>query len=137
MIAFSLCLFWWISKFQARWRWAVLLLYLFPGIVALVNHFIDHMHEPPYMEFTFLVLAAAGWHLLWQRRPKKKGAHTEPRAQNGPVEIRFVYLLLTLFLTVSAFLGWWATQVLYDQQVIYSYQALNAKPAETATPNPK
>jgi hypothetical protein len=137
MIAFSLCLFWWISKFRSWWRWAVLSLYLFPGTVASVNHFTDHMHEPPYMEFTFLVLAAAGWRLLWQHRPKKKGAHTEPRAQNGPGEIRFVYLLLTLFLTVSAFLGWWATQVLYDQQVIYSYQALNAKPAEPATPNPK
>jgi len=137
MIAFSLCLFWWISKSQSWWRWAVLSLYLVPGTVASVNHFTDHVHEPPYMEFTFLVLAAAGWRLLWQHRPKKKGSHAEPRAHNGAGEIRFVYLLLSLFLTVSTFLGWWATQVLYDQQVIYSYQALSEAPAKPATPSLK
>jgi hypothetical protein len=126
MIAFSLCLLWWISKFQPWWRWTVLSLYLIPGTVASVNHFTDHIHEPPYMEFTFLALAAAGWRLLWQHRPKKKATHAELRAQNRPGEIRFVYLLLSLFLTVAAFLGWWATQVLYDQQVIYSYKALSA-----------
>jgi hypothetical protein len=39
--------------------------------------------------------------------------------------------MLAAFLSSTAFLGWWATQVLYDQQVFYSYQALlqNQKPA--------
>jgi heme A synthase len=89
------------------------------------------------MEFTFLSLAAAGGWLLWQRRPKKDEAHEEPGAQNGPShngrgEIRFIYLFLAAFLTFTAFLGWWATQVLYDQQVIYSYKALSETPPSTA-----
>jgi heme A synthase len=82
------------------------------------------------MEFTFLVLAAAGGCLLWQRRPQKEAAL---QARDGRGEIRFAYLLLSLFLTVSAFLGWWATQVLYDQQVIYSYKALSADSTKDPT----
>jgi hypothetical protein len=142
MVALSLCLFWWFSGFKSWLRWAVIAVYLVPGATASVNHFTDHLHSPPYMEFTFLVLAAAGGYLLWQRRPKKEKAPAQPPAQNGRGEIRFIYLLLSLFLTVSAFLGWWATQVLYDQQIIYSYQALTYQltietPAKLATPSPK
>jgi hypothetical protein len=130
MIAFSCCLLWWISRFRSRWRYAALSLYLFPGIVASVNHLSHHIDDPPYMEFTFLVLAAAGGCLLWQRRPQKEAAL---QARDGRGEIRFAYLLLSLFLTVSAFLGWWATQVLYDQQVIYSYKALSADSTKDPT----
>ena len=125
MVAFSLCLFWWLSRFQSALRWTVLLLYLFPAIIASVNHFGGHVHDPPYMEFNLWVLAAAGGCLLWQRR-RMTG---QPRAQNGRGETRFAYVLLSLFLTVSVFLGWWATQVLYDEQVIYSYRALKDAPA--------
>jgi hypothetical protein len=125
MVAFSLCLFWWLSRFPSALRWTVLLLYLFPAIVASVNHFGGHVHDPPYMEFNLWILAAAGGCLLWQRR-RKTG---QPRAHNGRGETRFAYVLLSLFLTVSVFLGWWATQVLYDEQVIYSYRALKEAPA--------
>jgi hypothetical protein len=41
MIAFSLCLFWWASRFHSGWRWFVLLPYLAPGMVATINHFSD------------------------------------------------------------------------------------------------
>lgn len=125
MIAFSLCLFWWASKFPSAWRWMVLAPHLFLGGVASVNHALDHAHDPPYMEFTFLVLAAAGGRLLWQRRPKRNEAQADLRVQNGRGEVRFSYLVLATFLTFTALLGWWATQVLYDQQVIYSYRALS------------
>ena|ERR1700692_646817 len=136
MLLFSLCLFWWVSKFRSRWRWAVLFFYLFPGAVASVNHLLNHAHDPPYMEFTFLSLAAAGGCLLWQRSPLSNEANEEPGAQhghthNGLREIRFIYLFLAAFLTFTAFLGWWATQVLYDQQVIYSYKALSETPPST------
>jgi len=124
MLAFSLCLFRWSAKFQSWLRWAVLLPYLCPGAITSWNHFKGHPNGPPYMEFTLLTLAAAGFGLLWQHRPKKKEGHREPPAHSGSGKIRSAYLLLSLFLTVSAFLGWWATQVLYDEQVIYSYQSL-------------
>ena len=130
MVAFSLCLFWWLSKSQSGLRWTALLLYLLPAIVASFNHFGDHAHDPPYMEFTLWALAAAGSCLLWQRK-RKKG---QPLAPAGPGEIRFAFVFLSLFLTVSVFLGWWATQVLYDQQVIYSYRALVSHSAKQSGP---
>ena len=131
LITFSLCLFWWSATFQSRLRWAVLLLYLAPGGVALFNHLRERAaSDPPYMEFTLLSLAAAGWYVLWQRTPKLKSVPGKPGAQPAHVEIRPAYLVLALFLTTAGFLGWWATQVLYDQQVIYSYRALSEAPAK-------
>jgi hypothetical protein len=50
--------------------------------------------------------------------------------QSPRVEARAAYFALALFLTAAGFLGWWATQVLYDQQVIYSYRALSEAPAK-------
>ncbi len=122
MLAFSFCLFWWCSKYHSPLRWSVLSIYVLLGSIACTNHFADHRDSPPFMEFTLLSLAAAGGRLLWQLRPRKN-AH--PHAQHGRGEIRLPYVFLALFLSVSAFLGWWATQVLYDQQVIYSYEALS------------
>jgi hypothetical protein len=136
-LAFALCLFWWCSKFKSPLRWAVLLIYIFPGVVATVNHFSDHANSPPYMEFTLLSVAAAGGCLLWRLAPEKKNAEGDSSAQHAGGEIRFAYVFLALFLSVSAFLGWWATQVLYDQQVIYSYQALAPIPERPAIPSPK
>ena len=141
IITFSLCLFWWASRFQSVLRWSVLLLYLFPGTVATVNHVNDHIHDPPYMEFTFFVLAATGARLLWRRRnqsvPEGQSVQKDQEQSANPVaEIRIGYLVLAFFLTASSFLGWWATQVLYDQQVIYSYKALTAsasKPPDAGT----
>jgi hypothetical protein len=86
------------------------------------------------MEFTLLVLAAAGWYVLWPRAPKGDAPGEAP-TENGRGTIRLPYLFLAAFLTASSFLGWWSTQVLYDQQVFYSYQALlrNAKPPAPST----
>jgi len=131
LIAFSLLLFWWSAKFQSRLRWAVLLLYLAPGGIALFNHFRERApSDPPYMEFTLLSLAAAGWYILGQRRAKNKSVAEELEVQSTRVEARAAYFTLALFLTAAGFLGWWATQVLYDQQVIYSYRALSEAPAK-------
>ena len=131
LIAFSLLLFWWAAKFQSRLRWAVLLLYLAPGGIAMFNHLRERAaSDPPYMEFTLLSLAAAGWYILWQRRRKSKRVAEEIGVQPARIEVRPAYIVLALFLTAAGFLGWWATQVLYDQQVIYSYRALSEAPAK-------
>jgi hypothetical protein len=131
LIAFSLLLFWWAAKFQSRLRWAVLLLYLAPGGIAMFNHLRERAaSDPPYMEFTLLSLAAAGWYILWQRRAKNKNVAEELEVPSTRVEARPAYFALALFLTAAGFLGWWATQVLYDQQVIYSYRALSEAPAK-------
>ena len=123
-LAFSLLLFWWSSGLHSRLRWAVPLLHLLPGAVALLNHLRDRGGDPPYMEFTLLTLAAAGWYILWRRRPKHENA-ADSNPPHAMIAVRIPYLVLAIFLTVAGFLGWWATQVLYDQQVIYSYRALS------------
>jgi hypothetical protein len=82
-----------------------------------------------------LVLAAAGGYLLWQSWPKKDVEPGKPGPQDGRGEIRPGYLVLAAFLTIAAFLGWWSTEVLYDQQVIYSYTALSGGAAKAASGN--
>lgn len=125
LAAFSLCLFWWSARFRSSLRWAVPLVYLLPALIALHNHLRDRpVVAPPYMEYTLLALAAAGWCVLCRVMPKGSSAG-DPGAPDARGEIRFAYLLLSLFLTATAFLGWWATEVLYDQEVIYSYIALS------------
>jgi hypothetical protein len=131
LIAFSLLLFWWSSKFRSRLRWAVLLLYLAPGGIAFFNHLRERAaSDPPYMEFTLLALTVAGWYVLRHHGPPNKILPGGAEAHRARFEVRFPHLVLALFLTAAGFLGWWATQVLYDQQVIYSYRALSDAPAK-------
>jgi hypothetical protein len=134
MLAFSLCLFWWSARFQSGLRWTVLLPYLIPGVITTWNHFRGQPNGPPFMEFTLLSLAAVGCRLLWKYRPRKNGPGTNVETQKPLPPVRFAYATLSLFLTLSAFLGWWATQVLYNEQVIYSYQALSAAPIRPPFP---
>jgi hypothetical protein len=137
MVAFSLCLFWWSAERRSRLKYAVPLLYLVPGAIALHNHLRSgrEASNPPLLEFTLLVLALAGWYLLWQRRLNGKLAPAKTGEQNERGDIRTSYLVLSLLLTITAFLGWQATEVLYDQQVIYSsYKALSE--GQTKAPLP-
>jgi hypothetical protein len=140
LVTFSLCLFWWSSERRSKLRYAVPFAYLIPGGIALYNHLFRERSEsnPPLLEFTLLVLALAGLYLVWRRRPKGKDAPGTPGVQDPTGRIRTSYLVLSLLLTVTAFLGWQATEVLYDQQVIYSsYKALSETPAKSPTPTSK
>jgi hypothetical protein len=136
LIVFSLCLFWWSAKFRSSLRWALVLIFLCPAIVASFNHSMEHANSPPFMEATLFMLGAAGCRLLW--RPTSKAAVLPP-VSGAPAlgQVRFAYLALSLFLAVAAFLGWWATQVLYDQQVFYSYRAMTEAPPSSANANQK
>jgi hypothetical protein len=133
LVAFSLCLFWWNADRKSRLRYALPVIYLVPGLIALHNHFLTERaaSNPPLLEFTLLVLALAGWYLVWQSRPQGNTAQGQPPAVRERGHIKPAYLILALFLTVTAFLGWQATEALYDQQVIYSsYQILSESPAK-------
>jgi hypothetical protein len=139
-VAFSLCLFWWSSERRSKLRYAVPFAYLIPGEVALYNHLFRERSEsnPPLLEFTLLVLALAGLYLVWKRRPRGKASGGEAGEQKTTGHIRTSYLVLSLLLTVTAFLGWQATEVLYDQQVIYSsYKATSENPAKSLLPSSK
>jgi hypothetical protein len=144
LIAFSLCLFWWCSTLRSPLRWSVLAVYLLPAAIASYNHYFNHPSSPPYMEFTLLVLVAAGCYVLWQHEPKIKDEASKQsapgqsaRSQSSPNQqgdFRPAYLVLSLFLTAASFLGWWDTQVLYDEQVIYSsYRTMGEVPAKPGT----
>src|SRR5580658_46549 len=131
LIAFSLCLFWWSSQSLPGLGWAASFLYAFLGFLALSHHLSETpLTDPPYMEFTLLVLMGGGWYILGRYAPKRKRAETKVAAPKGRMQPG--YIGLAAFLMVAASLGWWATQVLYDQQVISSYQALTQEPAKPA-----
>lgn len=128
LIAFSLLLFWWSARLRSKLRWAVLLLYVVPAGVATFNHLRDRTaSDPPYMEFTLWVLTGAGWYVLRQGA-RKREEQEEPGEKEDHLELRTAHLILAVVITAAGFLGWWATQVLYDQQVIYSSRALSEAP---------
>jgi hypothetical protein len=120
----------------------------------------DHFHveqdfdDPPYMEFSLLAIGGVGVFMLWLKRwPKLEGSETErplaakeqssetkaagwkPRALNTSdgCFLRWKWGMMSFvfaFLFAAGVLGWWATEVLYVQQVIYSY---NSPPPSDST----
>jgi hypothetical protein len=178
MIALSLCLFAWgatvrIEKPRSLLRWILWLVpfaYLFPALIALVHHFRrpPGISDPPYMEFTLILLGVAGACLVWMKpkksvsdKPagnghKKKSAmlaalsealpgvqqeaaagqnqatagkkldaqqKTRSRTRHRVCTRWAAGTLVCALLTSAAILGWWSTEVLYAQQIIYSSNA--------------
>ena len=88
------------------------------------------------MEFTLLLLAAAGAWLLWRKpKPRINGTAGTTTSQPSwqkrrPSQIGWLdahwppLVVVSAILTAAAILGWWSTEVLYAEQVIYSYDSL-------------
>jgi hypothetical protein len=135
IIIFTLCLFWWSAQSFPGLGWAVSFLYGILGVIAVSHHFaVTPISNPPYMEFTLFTLMAAGWYVLRTHALKERRGHEKRAPRSGQKKFPFGYLVLAAFVTVASSLGWWATQVLYDQQIIYSYQALSEAPVKPVTP---
>jgi len=122
-----------------------------------------------HLELILVIAAFAAWlfcrHLPRPARPSESAEHapsTTAHKSNHWTGGKWAGLmLLSFFLTLAVTLGWWSTEVLYTEQVIYSYQALNkgliasdksngneaprpkekepvtSGPKESPTPNPK
>jgi hypothetical protein len=177
-IGFSLCLFAWGATLRREHRrpehrrsWLRLPLlaapavYLAVALIATVNHFRERApSDPPYMEFTLMLLALVGVWLVWkppappkqadanQSHPNQsqvnqdhanqsqanQAAATQGPANQAPVQKSGAgknvekkcywqneqwgrLVLLAAVLTTAAVLGWWSTELLYAEQVVYSY----------------
>jgi hypothetical protein len=149
-IGFSLCLFAWgatLRRSGKRSWWAfapIPFLYLGATLLAFKHHLRGGWFppDPPYMEFTFLLLGLSGAWLLWRPSPERgeisRDVHESPektgepgkKAQTGfwQKERWAELVLLSAILTVAAGLGWWSTEIFYAKQVIYSYDTQAATP---------
>jgi hypothetical protein len=130
LLAFSLYLFAWCATFQfpPRLRWVLLLVpgsYVVLGLIALSYHSQESAISPPLMEFTLLALGVAGGWYVWKGAPRRTAVQGENAMPKALVHtnLRAGFLLLLGLFVATAFLGWWKTEMLYDQQVIYSYYA--------------
>jgi hypothetical protein len=120
MVAFALCLFAWGTEWGSKLRWILPIAALVPTSIALWHHLGDRpIADPPFMEFTLLLLALGGGYLLW------KGPRPEENAEKKLARrrLRFGLVVLSLLLTVAAFLAWWSTETMYCQLVIDTYYA--------------
>jgi len=130
IVTFAFCVFAWGARIRrerpdSTWRWFFALipvLPLFLAVWALVHHLSERAaSEPPYMEFSLAIIGLSGLVLLW---PWHKPANA---GQPGGVRVNWPRLsLLFLVLSVSGLLGWWSTEVLYAQQVIFAYNSQGA-----------
>jgi len=132
--AFSLCLFAWGAALRrekpgswlGRALASVPTLIFVVALIATFNHFAEHLpSDPPYMEFTLLLLALAGAWLVWRRpSPPTPGSEPETGTKCSWQKEHWARLvLLSGILTAAAVMGWWSTEVLYGEQVIYSYDS--------------
>jgi len=110
-----LCLFGVCARLGRGGRWSLVVValgLLVWAIDAMGDHFHEHMHrmagDPPLMEIVLLAIALAGFGVAW------KGVRERPY---------FCPFMFSALLTGLAFFGWWYTEILYTQKVIYFFYA--------------
>lgn len=141
LIGFTLCVFAWGAALRREKQGSWLRLALVPvpavyfavALVATYHHFRGREpSDPPYMEFTLLLLALVGAWLVWKPPSSKlqeaRAKETPPGKETGTkcfwqIEHWARLVLIAAILTMAACLGWWSTEVLYSEQVVYSYDS--------------
>ncbi len=137
VLTFSLCWFALGAKFRrerihSRLRFVFLpvpLLYMLVTYLAVYHHFEERMlADPPYMEFTLVLLSLAGAWLVWRPPQPAPVEHPDTAAARKQVNCEHwgCWTVVAGLLTIAAALGWWSTETLYTTQVIYSYNAQGA-----------
>jgi hypothetical protein len=135
VVGFSLCLFAWGAQVRrenprSKLLWVLAALpgiYLALTVLALMHHFFERgIVEPPYMEYTLLLLGLGGGWVVWKR--PGQAAETDSRKKTGakyswPKEAWRRSVVVSGILTAAAIFGWWSTEVFYAEQVIYSYNS--------------
>ncbi len=128
LLALALCLFGWGARAQRGSRNLPerVLLTLIPAILlflaanALYHHHLERaVSDPPYMEFSLFVLGCSGAWLLWLRPLLAKDGKEHRWLQWRWATLSLVFAVLF----VAGVLGWWATEQLYAEQVVYSYNS--------------
>jgi len=148
VVGFSLCLFAYAAALrrERRTSWIrfalvpVPAIYLAVAVLATFHHFGGTRlpSDPPYMEVAVALLGIGGAWLVWRNplpppsgrdRPvptwknvtKGKAVTCNWKAKRwGQLGVFFAIL------TIAVVLGWWSTEVLYAEQVVYSYSAEGA-----------
>ncbi len=147
LITWVLCLLAWNAGRDSwgRWRRALPVgLFLYFLFYALLWNHLDirelssarHLFQrwvpdnPPFMEFSGLVLALAGYYLASRKaNPAVHGSQPAHEADSDPppgAAERQSYLsglIVASLLTGVAYSGWFWTEILYDRMVIYSFYA--------------
>lgn len=137
LIGFSLCVFALGAALRREkpGSWLSLIIVPVPAfvfavaVIALNNHFHEHLPaDPPYMEFTLLLLAVVGAWLVWKKPSQETRAQLQLRRDKGTKcswrkEQWAKLVLFSAILTLAVFLGWWSSEVIYGEQVIYSYDS--------------
>ena len=127
LITTSFCLFAWgarLRREKARWPLRALptlvpAVFLYVAVRAAMHHFEERfLSDPPYMEFSLFLIGAAGAWLLWIPR-----GQTADGLRRGPHWKWVPIAVVAGVLTVAGGFGWWATEVAYATQLIYSYDS--------------
>lgn len=103
------------------------LLYLGVAVLATLHHFGERLpSDPPYMEFTLALLGVVGAWLVWKPPsplPRGPAAAKPVKPCNWKSGHWARLALLSATLTFAVTLGWWSTEVMYGEQIVYSFNS--------------
>ncbi len=103
------------------------LLYLAVAVLATVHHFGQRLpSDPPYMEFTLVLLGLIVAWLVWKTPtplPRGSAAGKPVRRCDWKSGHWARLVLFSAIVTFAVTLGWWSTEVLYGQQIVYSFNS--------------